>query len=136
MSPGPRRSTLAIEAKTLAATLARLAHEKKGEDILVLDVAEQLGVADYFVIVTGLNRNHVRALVNELHVRTKAAGVRHQPLEGSDLSWWVVMDFVDVVVHVMQPEAREYYDMEKLFTDCPVLDWQAVETDRVEAAEA
>lgn len=136
MSPGPRRSFKAIEAKTLAATLARLAHDKKGEDVLVLDVAEQLGVADFFVLVTGLNRNHVRALVNELHVRTKAVGVRHQRLEGEGLYWWVVMDFGDVVVHVLQPEAREYYDMEHLFTGCPVLDWQAVETDQVEAAEA
>jgi ribosome-associated protein len=102
----------------------------------VLDIAEQLGVADYFVLVTGLNRNHVRALVNELHVRTKALGIRHQPIEGGGLNWWVVIDFVDVVVHVMQREAREYYDMEHLFTDCSVLDWQAVETDHVEAAEA
>jgi ribosome-associated protein len=68
----------------------------------------------------------VRALENELHVRAKALGVRHNPVEGEGRHWWVVMDFHDVVVHILQPEARAYYDLDRLYTDCPRLDWESV----------
>ena len=94
---------------------------------MVLDVADKLKVADYFVLCTGLNRPHVRALYNELHVRLKAAGEQHRPVEGHEIGWWVVLDYGDVVVHVMQPEAREYYGIEHLYADCPKLDWTEVE---------
>lgn len=104
-----------------------MADQKRGEDIRVLEVTEKLKVADYFVVVTGVNRPHVRALFDELHVRLKAAGERHQPAEGTDLGWWVVLDYGDVVVHLMQPEAREYYDLERLYGDCPAVDWQTME---------
>jgi ribosome-associated protein len=100
-------------------------------------VSERLGLTDYFVLVTGLNRNHVRALENELHVRAKAMGQRHHPIEGQELHWWVVMDFGDVVVHLLQPEARAYYDLDRLYADCPRLDWQAMPVgDDLHAAEA
>lgn len=89
-------------------------------------VSDRLGVADYFLLATGLNRNHVRALENELHVRAKAIGERHLPIEGQELHWWVVLDFTDVVVHLLQPEARAYYDLDRLYHDCPRLEWEAV----------
>ncbi len=136
MGPVPPRSPT-IEAKTLAATLARWCQDKKAEDIAVYRVTERLGVADYFVLATGLNKNHVRALENELHMRAKALGERHQPVEGHELHWWVVMDFSDVVVHLLQPEARTYYDLDRLFHECPRLDWAAVPSaDDLHAAEA
>ena len=126
-----------IESRTFAATLAHWCRDKKGENIAVYRVDERLGVADYFVLVTGLNRNHVRALENELHVRAKAIGERHQPIEGKELHWWVVLDFDDVVVHLLQPEARAYYDLDRLYVDCPRLDWEAVPvTEDVRVAEA
>jgi ribosome-associated protein len=134
---GPVPSEPIIDAKTLAATLAHWAREKKAEEVTVYRVTERLGVADYFVLATGLNKNHVRALENELHVRAKALGERHQPLEGHDLHWWVVMDFSDVVVHLLQPEARAYYDLDRLYDGCPRLDWEAVPVaDDLHAAEA
>lgn len=76
--------------------------------------------------MTGLNRNHVRSLANELHVRAKAMGVLHRRLEGEGLYWWVVMDFGDVVVHVLQPEARSYYEIEHLYADCARLKWESI----------
>ena len=79
------------------------------------------------MLLTGVNRTHVRALANELHVRLKALGERHRPIEGEGLSWWVVLDYGDVVVHVLQPEARSYYDFDHLYADCPRLDWESVE---------
>ena len=135
MGPAPRR--LVIDSKTFAATLAHWCREKKAEDISVCDVSERLGLADYFVLVTGLNRTHVRALENELHVRTKAIGQRHHPIEGQELHWWVVMDFGDVVVHLLQPEARHYYDLDRLYHDCEQLDWESIPAfDDLHAAEA
>jgi ribosome-associated protein len=98
-------------------------------------VADRLKVADYFVLITGQNRTHVRALTNELHVRLKALGERHQPLEGAELGWWVVLDYGDVVVHVLQPEAREYYDIEHLYQDSPRVDWRSVSPPMGRAAE-
>ena len=56
-------------------------------------MSERLNVADYFVLATGQNRNHVRAIYNELHVRLKAVGESHRPVEGADLAWWIVMDY-------------------------------------------
>ena len=93
----------------------------------MIDVGERIRVADYFVVVTGTSRPHVKALFNELHVRLKAAGERHLPAEGSDLGWWVLLDYGDVVVHLMQAEAREYYGLERLYGDCPQLDWRSEE---------
>ena len=77
--------------------------------------------------ISGTSRPHVKALTNELHVRLKAAGETHGKAEGADLGWWVLLDYGDVVAHVLQPEAREYYDLDRLYGDCPLLDWQAVE---------
>lgn len=117
--------------------MARWCLDKKGEDIAVHQVADRLGVADYFLLVTGLNRNHVRALENELHVRAKAIGQRHHPIEGHALHWWVVMDFDDVVVHLLQPEARSYYDLDRLYVYCPRIEWESVPVaDDLHAAEA
>jgi len=113
----------AIDSKELAIAVAQLADQKKGLEIEILDVGERLRVADYFVLVTGTSRPHVKALFNELHVRLKASGENHKPVEGDDLGWWILLDYGGVIVHLMQPEAREYYALELLYTDCPRLDW-------------
>ena len=78
-------------------------------------------------MVTATSRPHVKAIYNELHVRLKAAGETHGRAEGLELGWWVLLDYVDVVVHIQQREAREYYGLDELYGECPVLDWQSVE---------
>ncbi|MEO6708800.1 MAG: ribosome silencing factor, partial [Planctomycetota bacterium] len=113
-----------IESNEIATAAAWLADQKKGLDIRVLDVREHIKVADYFVIVTGTSRPHIRAIQQEIHVRLKAAGVTHGREEGGDLGWWVLMDYGDVIVHVMQPEAREYYDLDGLYQDATELKWR------------
>ncbi|MEZ5979240.1 MAG: ribosome silencing factor [Planctomycetota bacterium] len=118
-----------IEAKELAAAAAQIVDSKRAEDVEVIHVADQLKVADYFVVATGTSRAHVKALYDELHVRLKAAGHRHAPAEGGELGWWIVMDFGDVIVHLLQPQAREYYDLERLYADCPRLDWHGVKVE-------
>ncbi len=136
-APRPRSARTAdIDAKILAATAATLADEKKAENIEVIAVDEQLKVADYFVVVTGQNRNHVRAIFNELHVRLKSMGEQHRPVEGADLGWWIVLDYGDVVVHVFQEEAREFYALESLYNECERVDWQAIDLPSFEQADA
>ena len=112
----PERSP-PIESKVLAATLAHWCQEKKAEKIRAYAVGERLGVADYFLLVTGLNKSHVRALQNELHMRAKPLGAKHHPVEGANLHWWVVMDFGDVVAHVFHEDVRGYYDLESFWID-------------------
>ena len=117
--------------------MAYLADQKKGVDIRVLEVAPQTNVADCFVIVTGLNRPHVKALYDEIHVRLKAVGVRHGRPEGLELGWWVLMDYGDVVVHLMQAEAREYYDLDSLYSEAEELPWrELVQPQLVELRQA
>ncbi|MDP6410157.1 MAG: ribosome silencing factor [Planctomycetota bacterium] len=117
-----------MEPKQLAAAAAKHAWLKKGEHIRIFEVTDLLRIADYFVLVTGLNRPHVKAIHQELHMSLKAAGEVCAKAEGADLGWWVLMDYVDVVVHVLQPQARAYYDLDNLYGECPELDWQALET--------
>jgi len=122
----PHRSTV-IEPRQLAAAAAWIADQKKGEDICVYDVREQVKFADYFVVITGTSRPHVRAMYDDIHYRLKAAGRTHARAEGVELGWWILCDFGDVVVHILQPEAREFYSLDDLYGDCPKVDWAAEE---------
>lgn len=79
------------------------------------------------MVVTAESRPQVKAIYNELHVRLKAAGEQHAKAEGLELGWWVLVDYVDVVIHIQQPEAREYYGLDALYSECPELDWTTVD---------
>jgi ribosome-associated protein len=92
----------------------------------VLDVSGETRVTDLFVLVTGLSRPQVKAIYQELHVRLKAAGETHGRAEGVELGWWVLLDYGDVVVHLMQPEAREYYDLDGLYGEAEEIDWRSI----------
>jgi ribosome-associated protein len=83
-------------------------------------------IADYLVIATGRSRPQVKAMYDEIHARLKAAGEAHSRAEGIELGWWVLADFGDVVVHLMQPEAREYYDLDGLYADAQQVEWREV----------
>lgn len=111
-----------IEPKEIAAAAAYLAERKKGVDIRVYDVSQHIKVADYFVLISGLSRPHVKAIYEEIHVQLKAFGEKHTRAEGAELGWWVLLDYVDVVVHILQPEARGYYELDQLYSECPELD--------------
>ena len=109
---------------------------------MVYDVNEHIRIASYFVVVTGLSRPHVKAIYNEIHRRLRDLGERHARAEGIDLGWWVLLDFSDVVVHILQPEARKYYDLDGLYGQCPLLAFETVplpvtvERDEARAAES
>ena len=110
----------------IAAAAAFLAEQKKGTDVRVFDVSEHLKVADFFVLITGHSRPHVKAIYEEIHSQLKLLGEKHNKSEGTDLGWWILVDYVDVVIHVLQPEAREYYDLDGLYADCKQLDLRGI----------
>ncbi|MAB91584.1 MAG: ribosome silencing factor [Planctomycetes bacterium] len=110
-------------------TPAQVAHkaadiilDKKGEDLVVLDISgTATNLADYMVIGTGTNRRQVQAMAEAINLDMKAAGVRRLSVTGKEFGWWVLLDLGDVVVHVMQDDARRYYDIETLWADAPVV---------------
>lgn len=69
----------------------------------------------------------MKAIYQDIHVQLKAQGFQHGRAEGGDLGWWVLLDYGSVVVHIMQPEARTYYDIEALYGDAPEVDWESID---------
>ena len=109
-----------MDSKKLALFCRELADNKKAENIVILDLRELSSVADYFVICTGSSEPHLRAIVEEItdRLREKHA-LRPRATDGTLHTAWVVLDFFDVIVHVMRADVREHYDLEGLWGDAP-----------------
>jgi len=101
----------------LALRIGRLVFEKKGEDVVLADLNGLTSVTDYFVIATATSDLHARAISDHIVDSLEAAGIRPHHKEGYSSFKWVLIDYVDVVVHVFQRDAREYYDLERLWGD-------------------
>ncbi|MDD2769463.1 MAG: ribosome silencing factor [Methylococcus sp.] len=91
--------------------------EGKGRDIKIIDVRGKTAITDFFVIASGTSDRHVRSLAGTVEASAKAHEVQPFGLEGEDTGEWVVVDLGDVVVHVMKPPVREFYQLEKLWAD-------------------
>ena len=103
---------------------ARAAASKTDEDTVVLDVGEVLSITGYFVISGGRNPRQVRTIAEEVErVVAAEAGLRPLRTEGFDTSRWVLLDYGDFVVHVLLDEARSYYELERLWSDVPRVEW-------------
>ena len=103
---------------------ARAADDKQGQQTVVLEVGSVLAITDAFVITSASNDRLVRTIAEEIEAKVKAAG-GPGPLriEGLDDAKWVLMDYSDFVVHVFLEEVRRYYDLERLWADAPVIEW-------------
>ena len=112
-------------AEELAVTCAHTGAERKGEDITVLEVGVVSALTDYFVIVTGRNPRHLRALRKTIEDKVKEVGARLVGVEGEPEAGWVLVNADLVVVHLFSGEKRELYDLEMLWGDCPRVDWSA-----------
>ena len=109
-----------MDSKKLALLCRELADNKKAEDIVILDVRKLSSVTDYFVIATGTSEPHLRAIVTEVADQLKADHhLRPNAVEGDMGGAWVVLDFFDVIVHVMRGDVREKYGLEELWSDAP-----------------
>ena len=109
-----------MESKKLALLCRELADNRKAENIAILDVRELSSVTDYFVICTGSSEPHLRAIVDEITQRLlELHALRPRAMDGEMRTAWVVLDFFDVIVHVMRADVREHYDLEGLWGDAP-----------------
>ena len=93
--------------------------DQKGQDIKALDVASLTSITDYMILVSGTSNRHVKSLVDKVAIAAKEAGEPPMGIEGTETNEWVLVDLGDVVVHVMQKEAREFYDLERLWSAIP-----------------
>lgn len=111
-----------MDSRKLALACRELADNKKAEDIIILDVRELSSITDYFVIATGTSEPHLRAIVDEIVDELKEDhDLRPNAIDGTFHGAWVVLDYFDVIVHVMRHEVREKYDLETLWGDAPRL---------------
>ena len=113
-------------SRKCAIIAARAADEKKATDIMVQEVRELIGVTDYFVIVTASNSRQVDAIIDEIEEKLRDdAQIKPLHREVSRVGSWSLLDYGDIVVDVFQPETREYYRLEALWNDAPVVDLAA-----------
>ena len=105
----------------MAQVAARAADEKLAADVVVLDVSEQLVITDCFVIASAPNERQVNAIVDNIEERLREAG--HKPVrrEGTREGRWALLDYVDIVVHIQHNDERDFYALERLWKDCPVV---------------
>ncbi|MSU56984.1 MAG: ribosome silencing factor [Pedosphaera sp.] len=116
-----------MDSKKLALLCREFADNKKAENILVLDVRKLSSVTDFFVIASGTSEPHLRAIFEEIFARLRDDhDVRPRATDGTVHGAWVVMDFFDVIVHVMRADVRERYDLESLWGDAPLVKPKAV----------
>lgn len=106
----------------LARVAARAAEDKLATTITALDVSEQLALTDVFVIVSASNERQVGAIVDEVEHKLRQAGAKPMRREGERDGHWVLLDFSDLVVHVQRDEERDFYDLERLWKDCPEIE--------------
>lgn len=103
----------------LARVAARALDDKKGEDILILDVSGLLVVTDVFLLASGTSTRHVRGLMDDTEFAVRELDRRPIRREGAEYGEWVLLDYGDVVIHVFEKETRSYYDLERLWADAP-----------------
>lgn len=115
MTADPR----SVELTVLA---ARAAADKKARQVIALDVSERLVLTDVFVVTSGASERQVRAIVDGVEEAMHGAGVKALRKEGVSEARWVLLDYGDIVVHVQHDEDREFYALERLWKDCPVVE--------------
>ena len=113
--------TATESARQLALVAAQAAADKHGSDVVIIDVSERLALTDCFVLVTGSNERQVGAIIDEVTHRLGDRGVKALRREGERDGRWVLLDFVDVVVHVQHAEERVFYALDRLWADCPTI---------------
>ena len=119
-----KRSADKTAARKLAIEAARIAHDNNAEDVVVLDLRGVSPVTDYFVICTGTSRPQMRAVAEKVCEHGQSVGQKVWHVAGLESGDWIVLDFVDVVVHVFDPAHRRYYDLELIWGGAPRVRWQ------------
>lgn len=114
--------TASTQAINDLATAVTAADAKGATQLIALDVVEQFALSDIFLIASGNSERNVQAISDEIQDQMLEAGRKTLRREGRETGRWVLLDFGDIIVHVFHHEEREYYDLERLWKDCPVID--------------
>lgn len=122
MAPSMEKQVLTGLQK--AEKIAAVASEAKAENIVILDLRELSNITDYFVILTGTSSIHLRALGDKIEEALKAERIKPGQIDGQRGTGWVVIDYGNVIVHAMTTEARELFELERLWGDAPRTDWE------------
>jgi ribosome-associated protein len=112
------------ESRELVVAAARAAAEKQARDVVVLDVRELIVITDFFLIASGTSDRQVRTIAEEIENAMRPKGLRPVRREGEREGHWVLIDFVDFVAHVFLDADREFYDLERLWSDAPRVEWE------------
>ena len=115
--------TASPRAVELALIAAQAAADKLAKDLVILDVSERLALTDCFVLASADNERQVNAIVDEVEEQLRLHGVKPLRREGERERHWVLLDFAEIVVHVQRAEEREFYDLERLWKDCPSVEF-------------
>jgi ribosome-associated protein len=115
------------DGRDIAVTAARAAAAKQAADVTILDVHGLIVITDYFVIASGETERQVKTILEEVERAVRGLGEKPIRREGDADSRWVLLDYIDVVVHVFAQVEREYYDLERLWRDAPRLGWNGSE---------
>ena len=113
--------TASTEARETALLAAQAAADKLATNVAIVDVSDRLAITDAFVLASAPNERQVQAIVAEVEERLREHGVKPVRREGVAEARWVLLDFIDVVVHVQHAEERAYYALERLWKDCPTI---------------
>ena len=107
----------AADAKAVAEAIAEVIDSKKGHDIKVMYVEDKTVIAEYFVLCTGNSSTQIKALSGEVEYKLGLRGVQPYGIEGRDNNAWIVLDYSNVIVHIFSREARDFYNLDKLYND-------------------
>ncbi len=105
----------------LAGVAALAAADKKAENVIALDVSERLVLTDVFLVASAANERQVSSIVDEIEAKLHGEGVKAIRREGVSQARWVLLDFGDIIVHIQHEEDREFYALERLWSDCPTV---------------
>jgi ribosome-associated protein len=109
------------EAVGMATVAARAAAAKLADDVVVIDVSGQLVITDCFVIASASNDRQVNAIVDEVEAKMRVAGYKPARREGTREGRWVLLDYIDIVVHIQHQDERNFYSLDRLWRDCPLV---------------
>ena len=108
--------------ETMIKTSVDALEDKKGEDVKIIDISEVSPIADCFILASGSNRSQVQAMADAVAEKMHKEGFDMKQIEGYDGANWILMDFVDIVVHIFDRESRNFYDLERIWKDGKVIE--------------
>jgi ribosome-associated protein len=123
-TPKKKPAPVTATGVDLAKGVARLAADHRAEDVVVLDLRGLSSIADFFVIATGTSDRQLRAIADHIEEYGNGLGQTPYSISGYEAATWVLVDYIDVVVHLFDADRRRYYDLEMLWGDAPRIEWR------------